>query len=63
MFNKKDKIKLKGMGTQKGEITTIRRLGVENGFIVTWDAGPMYPAGKKMAFFGMKGSNKLEMDV
>jgi hypothetical protein len=60
-FQKNNPIKLKENGTQKGMVTQVRRLGVENGFVITWDNGPMFSQGKRKAYFGKKADD-LEMD-
>lgn len=55
-----DQICLKTNNTQHGTIIRLNPLGIQKGFVVKWSDGPMYSAGKMMAYFGDSVDNNIE---
>lgn len=47
-----DNIRIVDTPAQTGIVSRIHVLGSREGIVVTWNAGPLYSANKKIAYFG-----------
>lgn len=54
-----DNVQVTANPAQTGTITSVNSLGTHS-HIVTMNAGPLYPAGKKVAYYGHTCCNKIQ---
>lgn len=54
-----DNVEVVANPAQTGTITRANSLGTHS-HIVTMNAGPLYPAGKKIAYYGHNNCNKIQ---
>ena len=55
-----DNIRITDTPAQTGVVSRVRVLGSREGIVVIWNAGPVYSANQKIAYFGSE-MMKLEL--